>query len=217
MEIQIKSNKLYRRLGIARRILLTLALFSFGLGLASAEGIKIGLLSFDVFIPASTTPPVQGINAFDIFNYTGPTFGGTLGPPFASESLTFENASLMVTPGSGSPQTFSFGNIGPGELLDANGNPVVQFPSTDNFVSATFTATLSPTTFKLSDGSTLVASGALSAELIPSSGSLLQANVDSVVIFATPVPEPGVLALLAPAIVGIFGVLVRRRRILQIW
>jgi len=202
---------------MTRRILLTLALLSFALGLARAEGIKIGLLSFDVFIPASTTPPVQGTNAFDIFNYTGPTFGGILGPPFASDSLTFENASLMVTPASGSPQTFNLGNIGPGELLDANGNPVVQFPSTDNFTSATFTATLSPTTFKLSDGSIFVASGALSADLIPSSGSLLQANVDSVVIFATPVPEPSVLALFAPAIVGIFCVLVRRRRILQIW
>jgi hypothetical protein len=175
-------------------------------------------LSFDVFIPASTTPPIQGTNAFDIFNFTGPTFGGILGEPFASDSLTLENASLTVTPASGAPQTFNLGNLGPGESLDANGNPLVQFPSMENFTSATFTATLSPTTFNLSDGSHFVASDTLSADLVPSSGSFLQASVDSVVISAQPVPEPSVLVLLTTsALVEFFGVLVRRRGIFQIW
>jgi hypothetical protein len=49
-------------------------------------------------------------------------------------------------------------------------------PAWRTFTSATFTATLSPTSLNLSDGSHFVASGALSADLIPSSGSLLQAN-----------------------------------------
>jgi hypothetical protein len=122
-----------RRVALARRILLTLGLLSCALGLARAEGIAIGLLSFDVFIPASTTLPVQGTNAFDIFNYTKPTFGGILGAPFASDSLSFENVSPHGDPQSGSPQTFNLGNLGPGEALDANGNPLIQFPSMEDF------------------------------------------------------------------------------------
>jgi PEP-CTERM motif len=200
-----------------RRVLLISAMLTLVPGLARADAIAIGLLSFDVFISASITPPILGTNAFDIFNFTGPTFGGFLGSPFASDPLTFENALLTVTPESGSPQAFNLGKIGPGELLDASGNPLVQFPAVDNFTSAIFTATLSPAVFPLSDGSTFEASGFISASLTPLSGPLLQAGTDSVVIDAQllqapPIPEPSAFALLGTALAGMFGVFARKRR-----
>ena len=50
-----------------------------------AGTVAIGLLSFDVFIPSSVTPPVPGINALNLLNATGPTFGGLLGSPFRQQ------------------------------------------------------------------------------------------------------------------------------------
>jgi hypothetical protein len=186
-------------------------------GLARADPIAIGLLSFDVFIPSSITPPITGINAFDVFNFTGPTFGGLLGSPYASDPLTFENASLTVTPANGPSQVFSLGDIGPGELLDKNGNPPVEFPAAANFTSATFTATLSPADFRVSDGTTFDAFASVSATLTPSSGSFLQAGVDVVVINAqaSQTAEPSTLALAGTALTVMFYLFARKPRYRQ--
>ena len=122
-----------------RRIVILVASLSLALGIARADNIAIGVLSFENLIPSSTTP---GINFFDIFNLSGSTFGPFAGSPYASDSLTFQSTTLTVNPDGGSPKALTLGDIGPGELLDTSGNPVIQFPTTDNFTSAILTATL---------------------------------------------------------------------------
>ncbi len=114
----------------------------------------------------------------------------------------------------GASQTFELGNIGPGELLDSDGNPVVQFSSSSQFTSATLTATLSQTTFALSDGSTFNASPSISVELTASVGGLLVAGVDFAPIYAearsrAATPEPGTLILLP---LGLLAVAALKRR-----
>jgi len=198
---------------VKRRVVLVVASVLLASALVRADQLPIGLVSFDVFIPASATGP--GTNAFDIFNYTGPTYGPTVGPPYAADALTFDNATLRVNLQGGSSQVVNLGSIGPGELLDSGGSPVVQFPSIDNFTSALFKATLSPTSFMLSDGTTFKASASVSAHLVPSSGSSLQAGVDLVVINAQPVtvtPEPGTWVLVGTglALAALFSILGRR-------
>jgi hypothetical protein len=194
---------------VKRRVVLVLAAVLFASAVARADQIPIGLVSFDVFIPASATGP--GTNAFDIFNFTGPTFGPTVGPPYAADSLTFDNATLTVNFQGGSSQVINLGNIGPGELLDSMGNPVVQFPSTDSFTSAMFAATLSPASFMLSDGTTFRARASVSADVVPSSGSSLQAGVDLAVINAVVVPEPNTFVLVGPATIWAFVILRRKQ------
>ena len=179
-----------------------------------ASEIPVGLLSFDVFISANGTP---GINAFDIFNFTGSNFGPAVGPPYAADPLTFDNATLTVNSQSGS-SVINLGNIGPGELLDSSGNPIIQFPSVENFTSALFTATLSSTNFALSDGTTFTASGSISVDLLPSSGSSLQPGVDFAVINAEPapvaMPESNTVVdlFVGTAAIGVFAILTRKQR-----
>ena len=76
-------------------------------------------------------------------------------------------------------------------------NILVQFPASDDFTSAWFTATSSPTTLMLSDGTTFRASAAISAALMPSSGPLPVAGTDFVVVNAVVIPEPGTWVFLA--------------------
>lgn len=203
-----------------RQVVLILVLILVGVGLARAGEVTIGLVSFDQFIPASGS--VAGINAFEVFNFTGPIFGPAVGPPYSADSLTFTSATLKVNFVGGTSQTISLGDIGPGELLDSSGNPPVvqQFPTTDNFVSATFTATLSPPAFMLSDGTTFTAKGTITADITASSGSTLVAGPDSAVINAEqtgaiPTPEPSSFLLMAVDLVGCFCLLVWKRRRLQ--
>jgi hypothetical protein len=166
-----------------------------------ADSIPIGVLSFDVFTPLANGSP--GVNAFNISNFTG-TFDLPPDLP-ASTALTFLNAILTVDPNGGPPQAISLGDIGPGPLLDSGGNPlsVLQFPSTTDFTSATFMATLNPAMFLLSDGSTFVGEAALSMTLSPSSGLVLGAGTDNALIVALPaaeVPEPGTFIVLTAAL-----------------
>ena len=162
-----------------------------------AGTVAIGLLSFDVFIPSSVTPPVPGINALNLLNATGPTFGGLLGSPFANELLTFRDSSIVVTLGSGPRRVFELGDVKPGQLTDLAGNPPVQIPATTDIASAIFTGTLDPSIFQTSMGSTFDPSELITATLTPSSGMFLQAGVDSVILYAEPVPEPSSFCLLA--------------------
>jgi hypothetical protein len=108
-----------------------------------ANPVPIGVLSFDVFTPSANGS--AGVNAFNISDFTG---AFDLPPDFsASTALTLMDATLMADYGGGPPQVISLGNIGPGPLLDPNGHPllVLQVPSTTNFTSASFMATLTPT------------------------------------------------------------------------
>jgi hypothetical protein len=179
-----------------------------------ADSLSVGVLSFDVFIPASGTP---GVNAFDIFNYTGPTYGPTLGAPYVSPPVTLGNLSLTVLFQGGASQTFTPANVAPGELLDSMGNPVIQFPSTTNFTSALLTATLSATNLQLSNGSTFNASSLLSVSLTPSSGMNLQAGTDLALInaqsaAAAGTPEPASLGLVLLSSILLFVYAHRRSR-----
>ena len=102
------------------------------------------------------------------------------------------------------------GDIGPGFLLDTFGNPVVQVPADESFVSAELMATLSPTTFMLFDGTGFMAdSPSLDVLLSPSSGPTLTVDVDQTTINVTgspvtsppaSVPEPASVLLLAGAV-----------------
>lgn len=166
-------------------------------GYCYGDSVPIGVLSLDVFIPASGTP---GVNALDIFNYTGPTYGPALGSPYVSSSVTLDNLSLTVFFLGGGSQTFTPGNLNPGELVDSMGNPVIQFSSTTNITSALLTATLSSTTLTLSNGSAFNALPPISVDLTPSSGSTLSAGLDLVLIEAessttASSPEPASLGL----------------------
>jgi hypothetical protein len=167
---------------------------------AAASEITIGLLSFDVVIPPGNSP---GIDAFDIYNFTGSTYGPFAGVPFVADSLTLDDAILTVYfPGGSSQVALGPDDIGPGELPGG-----FQFPSSTQFVSATLTATLGQTAFTLSGGSTFIASPTISVELTPSSGGVLVAGVDFAPIYAESAavgtPEPYSVVLLALGLVGI--------------
>ena len=169
-----------------------------------ADPIPIGVLSFDVFTPPANGSP--GVNAFNISNFTG-TFDLPPDLP-ASTALTFMNAVLEVDPNGGAPQDIPLGDVAPGPLQDSGGNPlpVLQFPSTEDFTSATFTAMLSPTTFMLSDGSTFVGGATIALTLSPSSGPVLMAGTDDAVIAAQPAagaPEPGSFILFGTALAAV--------------
>jgi hypothetical protein len=96
------------------------------------------------------------------------------------------NATLTADPSGGPPRVISLGDIGSGPLQDSNGNPLpfLLFASTQDFASASFAATLSPTDFVLSNGSTFVAAPTISEFLSPSSGSCLVAGVNNALITA---------------------------------
>ena len=94
--------------------------------------------------------------------------------------------------GSGAPQVFDIGTVGPGSA-----NPIsLQFPDTDGFTSALFSADLSTPTFLLFDGTTIVAtSSAVIATLLPSDRGVLAGGTDLVTLSvegspSSSVPEP---------------------------
>lgn len=181
---------------------------------ADANSIAIGLISFDAFIAGAPGSP--GTNAFNITNFTGdPGLGGfALPPSFPVFSLlTFNNSTLTLAFSNGTSQVISLGSIGPGPLLDPNGNPLapLQFPDTTVFSSAIFQGTLSLTNFVLSNGSPFVPlSNFFSVTLLPSSGSSLAAGTDFALIQVAPVPEPGTLFLMGSGLAG-FWVLKRKK------
>ena len=128
-----------------RPLILMLGLMLLARTFVLASTIPIGVLSFDVLTPAANGSP--GANAFNISDFTG---AFDLPPDFsAATALTLMNATLTADPSGGPSQVIPLGNIGPGPLLDPNGNPllVLQFPSSTSFTSASFMATLGPTTF----------------------------------------------------------------------
>jgi len=167
--------------------------------IAQAETINVGGLSYDTFITAGGSSP--GVFAFNIANLTG-DYG--LPPYFpVTDSLTFGSAILTLTFNDLSQDVIDLGDIAPGFLLDGNGNPIVQVPGDEVFDSAELTATLSPLSVMLTDGTEFTAdSSSIDILLLPSVGSNLTVDVDSTTIdvtgtvtVATPEPASGVLVL----------------------
>jgi hypothetical protein len=172
-----------------------------------ADSINLGLILFESQIPGGGAP---GVNAFEIDNFTGdPLLGGNALPPDfpVVDFLTFKGSSLTVNEPGGTSSTFSLGDIGPGQFFSQ------PFPNTILFTSARFTATLSPTSFLLSDGTTTTASSPdISVDLLPSQGPTLTPDVDQQLISVSTVPEPGSVFLLGTGLF-VFLALKRLRRV----
>ncbi len=166
---------------------------------ASASLIGIGLLSYDVVVPAGTTP---GVDGFDIYDFTGSAYGIFAGNPYVTTALHFDDVTLTAFFVGGGSAVVQDNSLVPGEF-----GPQLEFPSTTGIASAELTATLSETAFTLSDGSTFTALADITVDLLPSSGDMLQAGVDFAPIYAqsagAPTPEPGTLALLSLGIAGL--------------
>ena len=174
---------------------------------AFCNTVNLGLISFDVFIPSDIS--ISGVNVFNIFDFTGDLFSGgfALPPDFpVTDFLTFLSSSLTLM-GSGSPLVIPLGDLAPGALSPTD---PVQFPDTSLFTEAIFTATLNQTSFLLSDGTTFVAgSSAISAAILPSSGTSLVVGTDfSVITVSTvsSVPEPNAALLLGASVVILIGI-----------
>jgi len=186
------------------------------LGAVCAQAdVFVGALSYDTFIPAGNGSP--GVDAFDLANLTG---AYSLPPDFpVSDSLTFGSASLTLTLSDLSQDVIPLGDIGPGFLLDQNGNPIVQVPGDDVFNSAEFTATLSPLMFALSDGTSFTAGlSSIDVLLLPSSGQTLTVDVDQTTIGATGTsptitPEPASSNLLLLVLLGLLWGRYRKQRL----
>jgi hypothetical protein len=193
-----------------RSILTVLCLFS---AMARADIVALGTLSYDTFIPAGNGFP--GVDAFNLANFTG---AFSLSPDFpAVDDLTFQSAVLTLTLSDLSQEVLDLGDIGPGFLVDNSGNPIVQVPGDQVFASAELTATLSPLTFGLSDGTSFTAdSAAMDILLLPSSGPSLAVDVDQITIgvsgtVQTTVPEPMSRDLILLVLPGVVWNLRRKR------
>lgn len=186
-----------------------LVLFIIGASVALASVKAVGWVSFDNLIPSGLS---AGVNVFDISNFTGdPALGGFALPPDfpVISSLTFLSSSLTLDDGI-SPLTISLGDLSPGPL---NPTDPLQFPDTSTFLSATFIATLSQTTFLLSDGSSFTAnSPTISLQLLPSSSPYLQAGIDFGIIYvddSSPEPNTWLLFMIGLATL----VVIRKKKI----
>lgn len=168
---------------------------------SNAATIALGGISFNTLIPSGGGVP--GLTSFEVDNFTGSFALPSDFPVIAN--LTFQNSQLTLTEQGGAQDLILLGDVTPG----ANTPNALDFSSTLNFVSATFTATLSSQTFALSDGTTFEASsGQISSTVTPASGLILSPDIDFSLIFAsgnsvpTTIPEPQTLSLTLITLVG---------------
>jgi hypothetical protein len=190
-----------------RRIFLVLALVTVLLGFCDrsfADSIAVGTFSYDPVF--ASTPGFPGLDAFDIYNFTG---GSDLPPTFpVATSLTFNSLNLVVTNADGSSTTYSEGSAGEGPTFFLD----TLVSDSTSPLGAVLTGTFSPLTITLSDGTTVYIAGDFTTTLSPSLGTFLTAGIDSTTIFATvqPVPEPSSLLLMACSLALLAGISVKR-------
>ena len=170
------------RIGLRLSLVLLLA------GCGYATTINLGIVSFDVLIPGASSAP--GVNDFGLNNMTGdPAAGGYALPPDfpVVSNAAFDNSTLTLL-GTQGTLTFDLGNLGPGSY-----NPTaLDFPATDSFSSAIFSATLSPDALHLADGSSfMTGTQSLRAVLLPSTGQFLSPGTDFALVQISDTPEPG--------------------------
>jgi hypothetical protein len=179
--------------------------------IASCNTINVGLISFDVLIPSDINAP--GVNVFNISNFTSdPASGGFALPPDfpVMNSISFLGSSLTLLDG-GSQIIIPLGDLGPGSLSPAD---PVQFPGTASFGRAVFSATLSQTSFLLSNGIAFVAgNAAFSIDVLPSSGTSLVPGADFSVIAVSDVPEPGSVVLVGTGLATLIRTNRRKKHI----
>lgn len=162
---------------------------------AAAVSIDLGAFSFDTLNPGTAQSPGQ--NQFTIYNFTG-TNG--LAPDFpVADDLTFLNITISM---GGSPVMVS--DLAPGSEQPS----ALTFLDTTEFTSATFSATLSASSFLLADGSTVqLASTTVTGTILPSQGNDLMPDVDLALLSVdgtlVDAPEPSSVAFV---VLGLFGV-----------
>jgi hypothetical protein len=197
---------MFRCLGTTSSVFCVLALLFLSARCIRADQINLGTISFDVLIPASSSP---GTNGFNIFNLTG---GANLLPDFpVANDLTFLTSSLLLTgtqPDPSNPsqtiplsESINLGDIGPGALQDPFGfpPPSLQFPDTFLFTQAELKAKLSTTTFHLADGGVLANGNPYPA------GSVFTVNSPSIDVVVTPLNGNNLTAGTDQAVISVSG------------
>ncbi len=164
---------------------------------AMADSVSVGDLEFNNLSP--------GVNNFTVNNFTG---SNNLGFFPVADNVTFDNVVLVATESNGTILTFDLGNLAPGTDTSA------QVAGGLLFTQVVFSATLEPSTFTLTNGSsgTFVADPTLSFTLYPSSGPDLVAGVDLGIINASsvPEPEPSTFSLFALGLLVVVGLSARK-------
>jgi hypothetical protein len=172
---------------------------------SSAQAAPIGVFAFDLLAP--------GEHTFSLTNFSGPSALPPEYPSLTEALLVGAHVDLMSDQG---PIEVDLGAVGAGPFVDVDGKLI--FPDTLQFTSAVLTATLSPLSLDLADGSTFAALPQIVATLLPSAGGFLQAGVDFVIIDALaapggpPVPEPSAMLLILVGVAALARSLRRTRR-----
>ena len=184
-----------------RYLLLLLAVMTVSVTVL-ASPIPLGFVSYNFTDP--------GLAEFNIVNQTGPNSSAFPDPTWPiTTSVNLSSLSLVVTDSGGGTTTFGSGffSLEPDGLSFAG--PIVS--STNTYVMAVLTGTLSPTTLSLNDGSTVKVLPSFTATITDSTGL---ADGDFAIIYANgATPEPGTLVMVGSGLIGIFGA--RRRRLLR--